>query len=59
MSVTIYEPALEQTLFEDCEVINDIDQFKQKNDLIVANRWHAELEDVAYKVYSRDVFGYS
>ena len=59
MSVTIYEPALEQASFEDCEVINDIDQFKQKNDLIVANRWHAELEDVADKVYSRDVFGYS
>ena len=59
MSVTIYEPALEQVSFEDCEVINDIDQFKQKNDLIVANRWHAELEDVADKVYSRDVFGYS
>jgi len=59
MSVTIYEPALEQASFEDCEVINDLDQFKQKNDLIVANRWHAELEDVADKVYSRDVFGYS
>lgn len=59
MSVTIYEPALEQASFEDCEVINDINQFKQKNDLIVANRWHAELEDVADKVYSRDVFGYS
>ena len=59
MSVTIYEPALEQASFEDCEVINNLDQFKQKNDLIVANRWHAELEDVADKVYSRDVFGYS
>lgn len=59
MSVTIYEPALEQASFEDCEVINDLDKFKQKNDLIVANRWHAELEDVADKVYSRDVFGYS
>ncbi|WP_312751094.1 nucleotide sugar dehydrogenase [Psychrobacter sanguinis] len=59
MSVTIYEPALEQASFEDCEVINDINQFKQKNNLIVANRWHAELEDVADKVYSRDVFGYS
>lgn len=59
MSVTIYEPALEQASFEDCEVINDFDKFKQKNDLIVANRWHTELEDVADKVYSRDVFGYS
>ncbi|WP_296402497.1 nucleotide sugar dehydrogenase [Psychrobacter sp.] len=59
MSITIYEPALVEDTFEGCQVINDLQQFKQSNDLIVANRWHTELEDVSDKVYSRDVFGYS
>lgn len=59
LSVTIYEPALNIATYEGCEVINDLQQFKQSNDLIVANRWHTEIQDVADKVYSRDVFGYS
>ena len=59
LSVTIYEPALNLATYEGCEVINDLQQFKQANDLIVANRWHAEIQDVVDKVYSRDVFGYS
>jgi UDPglucose 6-dehydrogenase len=59
VSISIYEPALETDSFEGCPVINDLAQFKQQNDLIVANRWHDELSDVKDKVYSRDVFGYS
>lgn len=59
LSVSIFEPALAECSFEDCEVIHDLDTFKQQNDLIVANRWHDELLDVKDKVYSRDVFGYS
>ncbi len=59
MSITIYEPALDTDSFEGCQVINELDRFKQQNDLIVANRWHDELSDVKDKVYSRDVFGYS
>lgn len=59
MSITIYEPALDTDSFEGCQVINELDRFKQQNDLIVANRWHDELSDVKAKVYSRDVFGYS
>ena len=59
MNITIYEPALDTDSFEGCHVINELDRFKQQNDLIVANRWHDELSDVKDKVYSRDVFGYS
>ncbi|CAM4140982.1 nucleotide sugar dehydrogenase [Psychrobacter arenosus] len=59
MTVTIFEPALNETRFADCHVINNLATFKNSNDLIVANRWHNELDDVAAKVYSRDVFGYS
>lgn len=54
--VTIYEPALDDNVFANCPVIADLDIFKQTNDLIVANRWHDDLNTVASKVYSRDVF---
>jgi len=59
MTVTVFEPALTDNQFADCTVINNLEDFKNKNDLIVANRWHDELSDIADKVYSRDVFGYS
>lgn len=59
LTLTIYEPTLSVDSYEGCEVINDFEQFKQSNDLIIANRWHDDLEDVKDKVYSRDVFGYS
>lgn len=61
--IRIFEPALSdnsaENSIEGCEIMADLTKFKQKNDLIVANRWHDELEDVKDKVYSRDVFGYS
>ena len=59
MNISIYEPALEADSFEGCTVINNLEDFKQQNDLIIANRWHDELLDIKDKVYSRDVFGYS
>ncbi|SJM36364.1 UDP-glucose 6-dehydrogenase [Psychrobacter pasteurii] len=59
MNISIYEPALEAGSFEGCTVINELEVFKQQNDLIIANRWHDELLDIKDKVYSRDVFGYS
>ena len=59
MNISIYEPALEADSFEGCIVINNLEVFKQQNDLIIANRWHDELLDIKDKVYSRDVFGYS
>lgn len=64
MNISIYEPALEADhleadSFEGCTVINNLEAFKQQNDLIIANRWHDELLDIKDKVYSRDVFGYS
>lgn len=59
LTVSIYEPAITDNSFNECPVISDLNTFKQANDLIIANRWHDDLNTVASKVYSRDVFGFS
>lgn len=55
--VVIFEPELEVPVFAGCEVVTDLDEFKSRADLIVANRHHPDLADVADKVYTRDVYG--
>ena len=55
--VVVYEPTLDAPEFFASEVTHDLETFKRRCDLIVANRWSPELEDVAGKVYTRDLFG--
>ena len=56
LKVVIYEPTLKEETFFNSEVIKDVNEFKEKCDVIVANRFNNDLEDVLDKVYTRDLY---
>jgi UDPglucose 6-dehydrogenase len=57
IDLIIYEPKIKNPYYDNIIITNDINEFKRKSSIIVANRITEEIEDVKYKVYTRDIYG--
>ena len=57
IEIVIYEPDLKENEFENLKVLDSLKSFKDISDIIISNRLSSELDDVADKVFTRDLFG--
>ncbi len=57
VEVVVYEPVLKDEAFFNSRVMSELNEFKAISDVIVANRLSDDLQDVAGKIYTRDLFG--
>ncbi|MDC0126777.1 nucleotide sugar dehydrogenase [Methylophilaceae bacterium] len=55
VEILIYEPQINQDRLEDIVIVKELKEFMSKSEIIIANRYHPELEKVKDKVYSRDI----
>ena len=55
IEILIYEPQINQDKLEGLEIVKELKEFMSKSEIIIANRYHPELEKVKDKVYSRDI----
>jgi len=56
VEVIIHEPVVQENEFNGMQVINDLNEFKQTCDVIVASRLDDKIKDIREKVYTRDLF---
>lgn len=57
ITILLYEPLVNLSSMFDCEVVSSLESFKQKSEIILANRLDASLDDVKEKVFTRDIYG--
>ena len=55
VDIIIYEPQINKDKLEELTIVNNLNEFMKKSEIIIANRYHPELEKVKDKVYSRDI----
>lgn len=56
IEVVIYEPTMHEDSFYNSKVIRSLEEFKQKSDVIIANRYSDDIADVMDKVFTRDLY---
>lgn len=57
IKVIVYEPTINEKMFYNSEIVNDIDLFKKLSDVVIANRMTNDLIDIESKIYTRDIYG--